>query len=41
VSALPSAATFCTGRAVSNEVGSKDVLAIAEAFERWLERESA
>jgi len=39
MSALCSAATFCAGKALSTEVSSKDVLAIAEAFERWLEQE--
>jgi hypothetical protein len=39
MSALHSAATFCAGRSVSNDVSSVDVLKVAEAFERWLERD--
>ena len=40
MSALRSAAAFCAGRSVSSDVSSSDVLKIAEAFERWLERET-
>jgi len=36
MAALRAAATFCGGKAISNDVGSRDVLAIAAAFERWL-----
>ena len=34
--ALQAAATFCGGKAISNDVSSADVLKIAAAFERWL-----
>jgi hypothetical protein len=34
---LKAAATFCGGRAVSNEVSSSDVLKIAEAWLKWVE----
>ena len=37
MSALRSAATFCAGRSVSNDVSSADVLKVAAAFLRWLE----
>jgi len=36
---LKAAAIFCSGRSVSNDVKSSDVLAIAEAWLKWVERE--
>jgi hypothetical protein len=39
LSVLRSAATFCSGRAISNDVKSTDVLAIADAWLKWVERE--
>jgi hypothetical protein len=35
--ALKAAATFCAGRSVSGDVSTKDVLAVAGAFLKWLE----
>jgi hypothetical protein len=39
--ALRAAATFCAGKCLAGvDVKSADLLKIAEAFERWLEREA-
>lgn len=35
---LKAAATFCSGRAVSNDVSSSDVLKVAEAWLKWVEQ---